>query len=592
MRSLLFALAIVLLVLLAGKCFGQSVLVSSFQPKQRTINPPANFTAQPLCMGQFYWYAGDYQFAYAWVGADGKYCGLSPSVQVHLNYNGGNFFIRIPGNAGSKAIGFVPFFKPLNSPQVNWQNLWFPCAPSNGINQWFHFAPGSRREGGQLLIVYPYNPSTGSAPQHWDYVVPTTNKPTFPRGGIGWDGSLLTIPATAPEITVAGQIAPGDWYVASSYVCGNGVETGLSPPQKVTLGSTQHFIQLSRSDSLQQGVKSFRVYMGSSATDLHLQGTYQRNWLNFYLSNYNPNGLPPMSKGATWLSNPLAEALDSNAMEVIVDIPLKIDCAPVIPYRADLSQRVIRGTAYQQITVPADGECLTMQASYTYLENIQFAGGNEGLNFCDNTGGCCFLDHYKKVNIRPASGYGIIADDAGTPGNGGHAASEQFFEDCYIQREMLIGDNQQVDFDFKTFRQDVLTQGHKYPLETAALHAKGNKFLTFDYWGVDASAQTLINLHNEAGPCTISVNRLYVDLPIPMLVAKGQNEPGTISFSNGTANASGLFGLSPNNSPLTIKLDNFIHQRPRLICSPQGVSKVLALDPVEAQSVQVKVAGQ
>jgi hypothetical protein len=263
------------------------VYTSQFQPTQRTI-VPADFSIEPYSFGGL-WPAGQFFFAYAFLGKDGKYAGLSQNTMVSLLIAGANLAIRIPGNAGSKAIGFVPFFNWPNAPDPTWRGIWFPCCPVNSQGRpmqrgnWFHFSIGDLRWNGQLLDIYPWNPAKGSAPPHWNYV-DSTGKAFWPKGGIGWDGKTLVGPLTAPTVTLHGCLSPGQYAVQLAEVLPD-LRECVGVPQTITLDQNHRSILIHRRGPVQQGVAARRVYRDGIPVACPFTGStyWPRNWITFWV---------------------------------------------------------------------------------------------------------------------------------------------------------------------------------------------------------------------------------------------------------------------------------------------------------------------
>jgi hypothetical protein len=256
--------------------------VSQFTGKQRTITP-CDFSLEPYSFGGL-WPAGRFNFAYAFLGIDNAYAGLSPLTPITLPIAGANLAVRIPGNAGSKAIGFVPFFQWLDAPDPTWQKVFFPCCPANGNGKPFHFSTGDLRWNGQLLNIYPWNPATGSAPAHWLYVDPVTNKPAFPKGGTGWDGQSLNLPSSAPTVTIHGCLPPAQYAVQLAEVLPD-LRESISNPQTVTLDPSHRAILIHRHGQVQQGVTSRKVYLNGKPVVCPIAGStyWPRNWITWWI---------------------------------------------------------------------------------------------------------------------------------------------------------------------------------------------------------------------------------------------------------------------------------------------------------------------
>jgi len=577
-------LSLLLALFLTIPCFGQTVLVSSFTAKQRTIAAPVNFTVEPLIIGG--WSNERIRFAYAFIGSNNAVTALSPYTEVKTGTDYSGQSIRIPGGDRTNcAVGFCAFW---NKPDSQYPDAYFPCLPENGSNYIFHFAPGDLRLGGQRLIP---DPNLGPS---YNYIVPTTGKYWWNRGATGLEGQAIPDPTLAPIISSHG-LPIGQYTVSAAYLLPNGGETTRSPPQTVNLTDDPakgHYraILCHRNEAVQQGVTATAIYVQNPQGSI-FRSVFPRNYVTFYISKLGTPAKLPATATATWFSNPLVEALDSDAATIQLDTDITVDVAPVLPYKPNITLRRI-ASDYKTVTVLGKGELLTVNAEpHVYLEGLQFAGPStsQGVNFCDHNGGCNFFQHFTRCNFRPSSGFWLQVDDSGAVvPNGsplyvaGHTASECFFDDCYCQREGFIAGSQSVDFFFTRHRQDVGSDGR---FESAALHAKGNKFLSMKYWGCDNSAHCLLNIHNEAGDLAIDVDNLFIDKHLPVLIQKGQNKSAAVSLRFGTMNReTGPQALCfAPNGPLTLKLDSFITQATKAY----GMVKAFSLDPAEAQAIVV-----
>lgn len=585
MRCFFPGLTLAILISISGQPapIPTTVLVSSFTAKQRTINPPASFTAEPMVIGN--WGNKRLRFAFCYMGANGCVSKLSPYYEVNMGTDASAQAIRIPGgDRTNTAVGFLAWWNWPDDPNPANAAAFFPCRPANGQNYIFHFSPGDTRLGGQQLLADPnLGPSYNYSPNGQRF---------WPQGAKGLEGDVIPDPWLPPIISSHG-LPIGQYTVFAAYLLPNGGETARGPPQTVTLGfdpakGQTRAILCHRNEAVQQGVAGTVVYVQTA------QGIYRsvfpRNFTTFYISRLGQPAKPPIPS-PTWTSNPLVEALDSDAPVIILDTDVTVDCPVVIPYKPNITLRRII-SEYKTITVAGKGELLTVNSEpHVYLEGIQFAGPSttQGVNFCDHSGSCNFFCNFTRCNFRPGSGLWLCVDDsAGVVPNGsplyitGHTASESFFNDCYCQREALIQGGQSVNFFFSKHRQDVGADGS---LETAAMHLYGNKFISYDYFGVDNSAHSLLDISNDGGPLAIQIKNLFIDKGIPFLINKGQNEPATVELNFGNSNRESgpqAFATAPNG-PLTIKLNSFIHNAPKAY----GQVRAFSLDPSEAAAIQV-----
>jgi len=486
-----------------------TVIVSSFVGKIRTINPPANFSAEPFVCGNLEWPAERIRFAYAFWGANNGITALSPYTEVKLGTDWTGHAIRIPGgDAKNTAVAFMAFWQRPDHPIVGYRSLWFPMIPENGKNHLFHFSVGDLRLGGQRLLA---DPNLGA---HYDYQI--NGSYFYPRGASGLEEKPVPDPTLAPLISSHG-LPVGQYTVSAAYLLPNGSETARTSPQLITLASNQRAILCHRNEPVQQGVTATVIYVQTS-TGL-FRSVFPRNFVTWYVSRLGTPAKFPQPN-PSWMSNALVEALDSDAEVIVLDTDLTVDVGVVVPYKPNINVRRIL-SENKTVTVNGTGELLTVNAEpHIYLEGLQFAGPTttQGINFVDHNGGCNFFCHFTRCNIRLGSGYWLCVDDAGgVVPNGsplyvtGHTVSEVWFDDSYCQQSAYIAGSQSVDFFFSRHRQDVNCDGS---LETAAMHLKSNKFVTVNGWWPDNSAHCLLNLHNEAGPISVQVQNLFCDKAI------------------------------------------------------------------------------
>lgn len=562
---------------------------SSFTPKLRTYQAPGNFYAEPLIAGG--WPAKRVRFAWAPWGANNAIGALSPYTEVTLTNDNVPIAIRVNADRSNPAVGYMVFYQ-LPDDLVN-PTLWFPCTPENGTNQLFHFGCGDYRLNGQPVLVPTF-------PQpHYTYQV--NGQYFYPRGPLGLEGELVPDPTIAPTITTHGGFSLGTYYVSIAYLLGNGTETPRTPPQAVLLAANnERAILLHRNENVPHGVVGIVVYVGLYPLKQYRQpAIVQRNAVTFWIASFDqstPAAQNPTS--ASWLSNKPTELLDSNAEVCVIDEDYDdLDAPLVIPYRPDLPLRqLVSDSGRRRLTVVNGFELLTCQDSYFYCTGFAFSGPNtkQGLNFCDPSGGENFFVHFERCSFIPGpnAAYWLLIDDIGTNvpvGQpiyvAGHTASEVWFTQCYAQREGYISGNQSVDIFFDQHRQDTGNSS----IETADFHLRNNKFVVFRQLWCDNSAHALIDMHNEAGPLVVSLENCFIDKHKPLIVKKGQNEPGKLLLSVGNLNReTGAQSLAhAPNGPLTIELRAFLHQTSRIYGGNIGTVKVYSLDPSEAAALTI-----
>jgi hypothetical protein len=179
--------------------------------------------------------------------------------------------------------------------------------------------------------------------------------------------------------------------------------------------------------------------------------------------------IPPIPS-QPWTSSPLLEAIESGASTVIVDTDCVVDCGPVINFHDNGIRTIKRASGTEVITVATSlSPLLTVSDSHLVIE-LEMEGGNNGIDFADPTGGCCF-DCRIGGNYRPTGRFTLTIDDAGAVGSldssgllvAGHTASEIFIESIevpttYAQKEIWVQGGQSVDIFIRNLRQDVGVQ--------------------------------------------------------------------------------------------------------------------------------------